>query len=216
MDLYSALGVARDATQAAIKQAYRKMAKQHHPDVGGDAEKFGAIATAYDVLGDEEKRRKYDETGEVPGAAKSENADALAIINQLVDGLTQEIILRDGLEHRDLVAELVKKVDEQIASTLADRKEAEKFEKKATKLRARFSAKTGPDYVGQMLDARIASCVKAIEAAARGLMTLEKARKLLLDAEFKVEPRSAPADPFQGLGGIQGSSLWKTATYRGL
>jgi molecular chaperone DnaJ len=56
-DYYSVLGVARNATQADIKKAYRKLAQQNHPDTAkGDAvaeERFKEISAAYDVLGDE-------------------------------------------------------------------------------------------------------------------------------------------------------------------
>ena len=59
-DHYAALGVPRTATAAEIKQAFRKLASQHHPDKGGDTAKFQAIQAAYAVLGDEQKRAEYD------------------------------------------------------------------------------------------------------------------------------------------------------------
>lgn len=59
-DHYSTLGVAKTATQDEIKSAYRKLAKQYHPDLGGDADKFKSINEAYDVLGDPAKRADYD------------------------------------------------------------------------------------------------------------------------------------------------------------
>src|SRR3954449_340387 len=64
-DYYAALGVSKTANQADIKKAYRKLARQHHPDANkGDAaseEKFKEISEAYDVLSDETKRKEYDE-----------------------------------------------------------------------------------------------------------------------------------------------------------
>jgi curved DNA-binding protein len=59
-DHYAALGVPRTATAAEIKQAFRKLASQHHPDKGGDTAKFQAIQAAYAVLGDEQKRSEYN------------------------------------------------------------------------------------------------------------------------------------------------------------
>jgi curved DNA-binding protein len=59
-DHYATLGVAKTATQDEIKRAFRRLASQHHPDKGGDTAKFQAIQAAYDVLGDEAKRRAYD------------------------------------------------------------------------------------------------------------------------------------------------------------
>ena len=66
-DYYSTLGVAKTASEKDIKQAFRKLARKHHPDVNpGDkaAEaKFKEINEAYEVLGDPAKRKKYDELG---------------------------------------------------------------------------------------------------------------------------------------------------------
>jgi DnaJ-class molecular chaperone len=59
-DYYAALGVPKTATSDDIKRAFRKLASQHHPDKGGDTQKFQAIQQAYATLGDEQKRAEYD------------------------------------------------------------------------------------------------------------------------------------------------------------
>lgn len=62
-DYYSLLGVAKNASQDDIKRAFRKKAHALHPDKGGDAEKFKKVNEAYQVLGDADKRRQYDQFG---------------------------------------------------------------------------------------------------------------------------------------------------------
>ena len=58
--LYKTLEITDNATEAEIKKAYRKLAVEHHPDKGGDENKFKKISEAYDTIGDENKRNQYD------------------------------------------------------------------------------------------------------------------------------------------------------------
>jgi molecular chaperone DnaJ len=61
-DYYSVLGVSQNATEKELTRAYRKLAKQYHPDTNpGAEERFKEITAAYDVVGDPEKRKEYDE-----------------------------------------------------------------------------------------------------------------------------------------------------------
>ncbi|MFH0873669.1 MAG: molecular chaperone DnaJ [Candidatus Komeilibacteria bacterium] len=63
-DYYKVLGVERNASQDDIKRAFRRLAHEHHPDKqGGNADKFKEINTAYQVLGNAEKRQQYDQFG---------------------------------------------------------------------------------------------------------------------------------------------------------
>ena len=63
-DYYEVLGVSREADEAEIKKAYRRLAHKHHPDKkGGDVEKFKEINEAYQTLSDKDKRSQYDQFG---------------------------------------------------------------------------------------------------------------------------------------------------------
>src|SRR3954466_9302619 len=68
-DYYATLGVPKNASQDEIKKAYRKLAQKHHPDANAgnkeSEERFKEISGAYDVLGDEEKRKQYDQVREM-------------------------------------------------------------------------------------------------------------------------------------------------------
>jgi DnaJ-class molecular chaperone len=85
-DLYKTLGVAESADDGAIKKAYRKLAKEYHPDVTGNdrkkTERFKEINEAYSVLGDAQKRKEYDRLKHAPvrpdGMPEGFDADAFA------------------------------------------------------------------------------------------------------------------------------------------
>lgn len=75
-DPYSTLGVPRDANDAQIKKAYRKLAKELHPDTNPNnpkaAERFARVTAAYDLLGDKDKRTRFDR-GEIDGQGNPTN-----------------------------------------------------------------------------------------------------------------------------------------------
>jgi len=88
-DYYQALGVSRDCTQQEIKRAYRRLARRYHPDVcdeDGAEERFKDIGTAYAVLSDPEKRRRYDMYGEDGGVGAGAPMDLFDLFNQVFGG----------------------------------------------------------------------------------------------------------------------------------
>ncbi len=66
-DYYKTLSVDKNASDTEIKKAFYKVAAEHHPDKGGDAEKFKTANEAYQVLSDKDKRKKYDTYGSADG-----------------------------------------------------------------------------------------------------------------------------------------------------
>src|SRR5579872_396430 len=62
MDFYAILGIAKNADEATVRNAYKLLARKYHPDsgVGSSIEKFRQVAEAYEILGDSRRRRSYD------------------------------------------------------------------------------------------------------------------------------------------------------------
>jgi DnaJ-class molecular chaperone len=90
MSYYDILGVDKDASQNEIKKAYRKLVMIHHPDKGGDSEKFKQISEAYETLSDQEKRNSYDNPGPTP-------IDISQMFSQMFSGMGGQV--RDMNRH---------------------------------------------------------------------------------------------------------------------
>ena len=86
MNPYQALGVPKDASPEAIRAAYRKLARQHHPDKGGKVAEFQNIQAAYDVLADSERKARYDQTGET-GTGPTRESQALSTLSTMMTAL---------------------------------------------------------------------------------------------------------------------------------
>jgi molecular chaperone DnaJ len=80
-DYYSILGVNKNSDQATIKKAYRKLAKEKHPDSGGNEEEFKEINEAYEILGDEQKKLNYDRYGHSKPNQNSTNSNFKDMFN---------------------------------------------------------------------------------------------------------------------------------------
>lgn len=72
-NLYSVLGVNRNAQVGEIRSAYKKLAMEHHPDKGGDPEKFKELSQAHEILSDDSKRKNYDMTGSISEQPQNHN-----------------------------------------------------------------------------------------------------------------------------------------------
>jgi len=116
-DCYTVLGIGREATLEEVKRAYRKLARQYHPDVNGSTEapaKFREINEAYEVLSDPKKRKNYDRFGVVdPGQIRIEVRGP---------GLVDLPVW--GFEEKHLTAAL-KRVQGNLETILADLRERE-------------------------------------------------------------------------------------------
>lgn len=200
MNHYDTLGVPRDATREAIKRAYRKLASQHHTDRGGgDHDAMAAINKAYETLYDQEKRARYDASGEDgprPPTAQEKAANSVAqVITQIIDSDF------DG----NIVAELRKHFSEKISEAeKANKKHSAKIQK-LSKRKSAITSKKSPNLIHIIIDERVAKMQKLIEGNVEGITVCKEALTFIADyadihsAPSKSQDERDPRDMLQEL-----------------
>lgn len=187
-DLYELLGVERDASKATIRKAYRKKAKETHPDMdGGSAEAFAAVTKAGDTLTDDEKRARYDETGESCDTSPLDKA-VEAFIDSLVDGL-----LNDTKSHTyDFLTRMRDAVSTDIGRLEKNIIEMELEEKRAAKLLERLIKKPSNDILSRGIKGRLPRLKGLIIEARQSIQMMTKALEVLSEYEFDPEKVETP------------------------
>lgn len=153
-DLYGALGVGKDANPEEIRKAYRKASKKAHPDAGGSAEKFALIALAAEVLGDDQRRASYDQTGKIEDRPQDKSMSA---VMQAIDSVLNECARR-GLnpETVDIVSDAKKTLKIQLEKMDENAKAAQKTIDAAKRLVKRFRSKgSKPNRLAPLIEGRI-------------------------------------------------------------
>ena len=179
IDLYKLLGLKRGASKAEVRKAYRRKAKVSHPDKGGSAEAFSALATAHDVLSDERRRERYDATGEIV-AAKPNNADVAAI-----EIIAQKLGLIIHSEHDVSALGIGEMIEQAIREDIARRQagiaDHNRAIERAARLRARVKRKAdGADNtLARVLDWHERSAKDLIKKSEDAVSSMERALEIL-------------------------------------
>jgi len=158
MNHYATIGVPQDATPEEIKKAYRERSKELHPDANnGDDKGFAELAKAYEVLSDQERRKKYDETGD-----DSEKNDE-AQVSSIITTLTIVFLDHEDVKTKSLTEFIKKAINEQLKGGNDAIKKAEKEIEKATHAKNRIVRKElGHNLILSVLENKIKDSNSAI------------------------------------------------------
>jgi len=194
-DFYSTLGVDKNADPATIKASYKKLAKKNHPDAGGDAAKFTAIARAYRTLNDPDARAEYDQTGkEKVSDKKAEQAQgALNLIGQIFNGMidSPDIIYNDWPAH--ITSELKRLRDDGKASAKKGDEQIKRIEKMLK--RTKHKKKGVIDPLIPMMRNRIDMVKQALAKDEERRAIIDRALEIM-DGAYSYEPEKREVGTF--------------------
>lgn len=218
LDPYAELGVSKDATEDEIKAAFRKRAKETHPDKdGGSSSEFERVKQSHLVLTDPERRKKYDETGDTAdNPAKSIQQRAMELVGSLIGAAIDS---DKDLEHMDIVADLMQFLGDQAKDYGAEQKKLKAKQKRAEKFAKKIKRKKGGEnLVSRMAETHARSFLKAINTLTEIIEIHKRASEILADYsyEFKPmpEPEAWPTPPMMSTDGIKMSGDWQQAYAR--
>lgn len=188
LDPYAELGVEATADETAIKKAYRKRAKETHPDnKGGSQEQFERVNKAMTILKDPEARERYDRTGDTEmHTAQTTEDKARGLLSDIVAGIING---NDDPSSTDLVGFMQAYLGEQIAEHRRKQRELENKKAKAEKMAKRFKRKKpGENLMSRVADGHARALADKLEVIKTIIAVHEAAAKILLDYSFDFEP----------------------------
>jgi curved DNA-binding protein CbpA len=177
-DPYALLGVARSASAAAIKSAYRTQVQSAHPDRGGEPAAFIQIVKAFDLLSDPEARRLYDETGDVDeDAVTTFRRDVAKVLADMFDAAVGSAVATGlDLGKVDFVRQMTVAVRTGLADARAGLGRADRDIASLDQLKRRIHRKgEGPNLFAERLAAQIETRSGEQAAARRRVLLLETA-----------------------------------------
>lgn len=207
-DLYKILGVEKTASKKAIKSAYRKSAKRNHPDTGGNPDQFALVKKAHDILMDDERRGKYDSTGD--DSEKSHDNTLGNIINCIAFHFNS--VLQECAQNgkSPLNVDMVGKIKQKINSSIEENRKNLRITKTILefdkKMQGRFKKKNkdNSNIFEDILMHRIISLQLNITNLETATKTHEQALEMIKGFSYKTdeEPYESPGDKMMRNMGI--------------
>ena len=190
---YEVLGVAPTATDAEIKQAWRRASARHHPDrAGGDAVQMAAVNDAYEVLSAPERRKQFDETG-----TTEKMMSMLQAAELMIPGLANNAVDRCGdPAQADLHFMMWSEVTGVLREDRAAQAQAVKQRDKLKKVLKRFKRKGGENLIAAAIAEQINKIGKYLEGNTQHQLLLLEVLEVLKDYSYDVGEEVEP-EPLQ-------------------
>ena len=181
--LYDELELPKNCTSAEIKQQYRILAQIHHPDKGGDEEKFKRIKLAYEILSDTAKRAHYDSTGEHYDDANIDN-EVINRLSNMISHFTQQI----NPDVDDLILRMKVDIHQAQHQTNNAILECNNIIKKLTLIAQKIKLKKeGENLLKTLVETKITQRQNELNGHRRTLLVFAKMLEVLEDYHFSLE-----------------------------
>lgn len=184
--LYDDLAIDEKATPDQIKKAFRKKAKQTHPDNGGKSDEFRAIAKAYNILSDEEKRKRYD-NGENPDHINQSNTHEQQVLSTVFCIFNNIVDQNIDLIHNNLFDIIRQTLQANQQNFRAEKNKNQKNIERYTNILRRIKKKDKSHIFIQLLDDKIKGCNAIIIQLDDNINVCEDALKLIEECEYETE-----------------------------
>ncbi len=198
--LYEELGADKDATQDEIGAAYRRQARKLHPDAsGGDTiDEFKRIARAYEILGDEDRRRRYDETGRTAHP----QGEAFTFVVQCLHEPISDI-LRNGRdpERADLIKPTKARINKIRIGLKAESTDLHKQMAKLRRVAERMECDEGENLLRQSILRPVIDMEREAREVERKLGVLEECDEILTHYKYRHDEPDHTAWPATTTGG---------------
>ncbi|MGX9993573.1 J domain-containing protein (plasmid) [Rhizobium sp. Z1P35] len=201
-DPYDILGVERDADEAQLKAAYRRLAKVAHPDSGGDSEAFAHLQKAYGLLLDPVRRKVYDDTGYDVEFADAAELQALMMIEKLV---TDAVLDERAPGSFDPVAVMQDSLSEELRKARFSKSELERHASRIGLHLERLEKQSGRDVLAHMFRARIEAISKAVAETEAKIKAAERAADMLSGYVYDIDPPPLSDDAVTSIEWVEAS-----------
>lgn len=194
-DPYDILGVGRDADEAAIRAAFRRLAKESHPDSGGDADAFVLTQKAQDLLLDPVRRKVFDATGYDPELADARDIQGLMLIEKLVN----DIVLDEREPGTfDPLEKMRATLQADIRKARFHMREMEGHGARVRRHLHRIEHRSGTDVLGYMFRARLEAIARAIQESEKQAKAGERALEMLDIYSYEIGESAPVKRPLGG------------------
>lgn len=206
LDPYAELGVDKDASEADIKAAFRKRAKETHPDRnGGSSDHFERVKSAHLVLADPERRKKYDETGDTgERTQKTIHQRAMELVGSLIGAAIDS---DKDIEHTDILDDIARFIADNVKDYERQQKKLKATLKRAEKLAKKVKRKKGGEnLVSRIAETHARTLRKNIEVVTEIIDVHARAKEILADYSYEfvpLEPTGWPTPPMMSTEGIK-------------